>query len=108
MYRHELADPARGGGAGVGGGLHRRDIAPHDGGDVTGADLLPTDKGDFRGLDHRVGRFDHRDQPLGFNHPERLTHSGLLQDDSRRPPPILPLPQALDGVLDERGEFAVC
>ena len=83
VHRHELADAARRGGAGVGRGLHGRDVAAHDGGHVAGADLLPADQRDLGGLDHGVGRLDHRDQPFGFDHPERLTHSGLLQDDCR-------------------------
>ena len=72
--RDELADAARGGGAGVGRGFDGRDIAAHDGGHIAGADLFPADQRDLRGLDHGVGRFDHRDQPLRLDHSQRLTH----------------------------------
>ena len=78
VHRHELADAPRRRGAGVGRRLHRRDVAAHDRGHVAGADLLPADQRDLRRLDHRVGRLDHRDQALGFDHPERLTHYCLL------------------------------
>ena len=81
VHRHELADAARRGGAGVGRGLHRRDVAAHDGGHVAGADLLPADQRDLRRLDHGVGGLDHRDQALCFDHPERLTHCCLLHLD---------------------------
>jgi hypothetical protein len=47
-------------------------------GHVAGADLLPADQRDLRGLDHGVGRLDHRDQTLGLDHPERLTHRDSL------------------------------
>ena len=76
VHRHQLADAARRGGAGVGGRLHGRDVAAHDGGDVAGADLLPADQRDLRGLDHGVGRLDHGDQPLGLDHSQRLSHFG--------------------------------
>ena len=65
---HQLADAARRRGAGIGRGLDRRDVAAHDGGHVAGADFFPADQRDLRRLDHRVGRFDHRDQTLGFDH----------------------------------------
>ena len=72
--RDELAHPARRRSAGVGGRLHGRDVAAHDGGHVAGADLLPADERDLCRLDHRVGGLDHRDQTLRFDHPKRLTH----------------------------------
>src|SRR5262249_61675890 len=128
-------DPARRGGARVGGGLHGGDVAADDGGHVAGADLLPPDEGDLRGFHHRIGGLNHRDQPLGFDHPERLTHYRLLLLLSRgAPPPLadaLPatlesalragmaagaaqsrsgtlLTQSANSVLDERRQFAVC
>ena len=76
--RHELADAARRGGAGVGRGLDRGDVAAHDGGHVAGADLLPADERHLGGLDHGVRRFDHRDETLGLDHPECFTHLRLL------------------------------
>ena len=79
VHRDELADAARGRGARVGGRLDGRDVAAHDGGHIAGADLLPADQRDLRGLDHGVGRLDHRDQALGFDHPQRLTHHCLLR-----------------------------
>ena len=77
VHRDELADAARGGSARIGGGLHRGDIAAHDGGDVAGADLLPADQRNLRGLHHGVGRLNHRDEALGLDHPECFTHSRL-------------------------------
>ena len=64
----EAADATRGGGAGIGCGLHRTDITTHDRGDQSGIDLLPTDKHDVRSLDHRVGGFNHADQSARFDH----------------------------------------
>src|SRR5262245_36492714 len=77
VNRHELADAPRGGGAGIGCGLHGRDGAAGDGGHVPGANLIPADKRHFGGLHPGIRRFDHRDEPLGFDHPERFTHSNL-------------------------------
>ena len=120
VHRHELADAPRRRGAGVGRGFHGRDVAAHDRGHVAGADLLPADQRDLGGLHHRVGRLDHRDQALGFDHPERLTHCCLLTNrlqlltadrasvDGHRNPQPHALPQAADRVFDERGKFAVC
>ena len=44
VHRHELADAARGGGAGVGRGLDRADVAADHHGDVAGADVLLADQ----------------------------------------------------------------
>ena len=48
--------------------------AAHDGRDISGTNLFPADERDLRGLDHRVGRLDHRDQAFRFDHPECFTH----------------------------------
>src|SRR5215207_1925774 len=75
----EFADTARGGGAGVGGGLDGGDVAADDGRDEARADLLVADQRDVGGLHHRVGRLDHRHQPLRLNHAECfLRHYVLL------------------------------
>ena len=73
----QLADAARGGGAGVGRGLHGADVAADDRGDQAGIDLLPADEDDVRGLHHRVGRFDHADQAARFDHAERVAEQVL-------------------------------
>ena len=65
----------RGGRASVGRSLDGGDIASHDGRHIARADLLPTDQRDLGGLDHGVGRFDHRDQTLRLDHPECFAHS---------------------------------
>ena len=72
VHADELADAARGGGAGVGRGLHRADVAAHDRGHEAGVDFLPADEHDVRGLDHRVGGFDHADEPARLDHAERV------------------------------------
>ena len=89
VHRHELADARGRGGAGVGRRLHGRDVAAHDGRDVAGADLLPADQRDLGGLDHGVGRLDHGDQALGFDHSQRLSHSPS-PISSQRPASQLP------------------
>src|SRR4029079_630724 len=73
----ELADAARGGGAGVGGRLHRGDIAADDRGDQPGVHLLPADEDDVGRLDHRVRRFDHADQAARFDETERFARKVL-------------------------------
>ena len=45
-----------------------RDIAPHDGRDITGPDLFPPDQRDLRCFHHGIGGLDHRDESLGFDH----------------------------------------
>ena len=47
---HQLADASRSGRACVGGGLHGRDVAAHDGRHVARADLFPADERDLRRL----------------------------------------------------------
>src|SRR5688572_3210819 len=74
VYGDELPDAPRRGRAGVGRRLDRRDIAADDCRYVAGPDLLPADQRDLGGLDHRVGRLDHGNQPLGLDHSQRLTH----------------------------------
>ena len=111
VHRHELADPARGGGAGVGGRLHRGDVATHDGRHVARADLLPADQRHLGGLHHGVGRFDHRDQPLGLDHAECFTHFLILQLELQPRRPQFRCPRSLleiHRVLNERREFTVC
>ena len=56
-----------GGGAGIGGRFHRRDITAHDGGHQPGVDLLPSDERDVGGLHHGVGGFHHADEPACFD-----------------------------------------
>ena len=116
VHRDELADAARRRGTGIGRSLHGRDVAADDRGHVAGADFLPADQRDLRGLHHRVGRLDHRDQALRFNHPKRLTHYSLLYGLLRLIPALSPsafspaqtITVSYDRVFDESGEFAVC
>ena len=68
VHGNQFADPAGGGGAGVGGGLDGSDVAANDGGDVAGADLLPAHQRDLGSLYHGVRGFDHRHQAARFNH----------------------------------------
>src|SRR5688500_1089394 len=58
MDGHELADALGCCRAGIGGGLHRTDVAAHHDGHVPAADLLLPDQPDVGGLDHRVRCFD--------------------------------------------------
>ena len=102
MDRDQLADAARGGGAGVGRGLHRADVAAHQHGDVAGADVFLADQRDVGGLDHRVGGFDRADEAFGFDQPERFCHAVRTLPPFRRraqywlrgerPPPNSALP----------------
>ena len=78
MNADQFADAPRGRGAGVGGGLHRADVAAHDRGDEPGVDFLPADEHDVRGLDHRVGGFDHADQAARLDHAERVADFAFL------------------------------
>ena len=55
-------------------GLHRRDVAAHDGGHVAAAGLLVADELDLGGLHHRVGRLDHRGEPAGLDHSQCVCH----------------------------------
>jgi outer membrane receptor protein involved in Fe transport len=68
----QLADAASGGGAGIGGGFDRGDIAADDGGDEPGVDFLPADEHDVCGFAHGVGGLYHADQTTGFHHAERF------------------------------------
>src|SRR6188768_1377466 len=84
VHGHELTHATSRGSACIGGRLHGSDITAHDRGHITGADLLPADERHFGGFDHRVGRFDHRDQSLGLHHSQRLTHAASLSTQSLR------------------------
>jgi hypothetical protein len=72
VHRNQLADAPRGGGARVGRGLDRADVAAHEHGDVAGADVFLADEHDVGGLHHRVGRFDRADQAPRFHHPKSI------------------------------------
>ena len=74
VHRHQLADAPRRGGAGIRRRLDGGDVAAHDRGHVAGADLFPPDQRHLGSLHHGVGRFNHRDQALGFDHAECFTH----------------------------------
>ena len=63
----ELADAARGGGAGVGGGLDGADVAADHDGDVAGADVFLADQDDVGGLDHGIGGLDRADETMRFD-----------------------------------------
>jgi hypothetical protein len=76
--RYQLADTARRGRPGIGRRLHGRDVTADNRRHIAGANLLPADQRHLRGLDHRVGRFDHRDEAFGLDHAERLTHGSCL------------------------------
>ena len=49
------------------------DVAANEGRDQAGIHLLPAHEHDVRGLEHRVGRFDHADQPPRLDHAQRVT-----------------------------------
>ena len=68
--RDELANPASGGGARVGGRLDSADVATHQDGDVTGPDVFLGNQHDVCRLHHRVCCLDRSDQSTRFNHPE--------------------------------------
>jgi len=74
----ELADAPGGRGTRIGRCLDRSHIASDDRGHEAGVDLLPADEDDIRRLDHRVGRFDHADQPARLDHSERVAHFTLF------------------------------
>jgi len=95
VYANQLADPARSGGAGVGGGLHRADIAPDDRGHETRIHFLPADEHHIRGLQHGVGGLDHPDKAAGLDHSERVPDIHFLVGHGRILP-SLPLPQGRD------------
>src|SRR5580765_1179095 len=67
-----LSDLGRGGGAGVGGGLHARDVAAEERGHVTAPDFFPAGEGDVGGLERGVGGLEQRTEPLGFDHADCL------------------------------------
>ena len=60
--RDQLADAARGGGPGIGGGLDGADVAADHDGDVAGADVFLADQDDVGRLHHRVGGLDRPDE----------------------------------------------
>ena len=70
MDRHELSDPSRRRGTGIGCSLHGAHIASNHDGDETCANILLPHEYDVGSLDHGVGRFDRADQALCFDHPE--------------------------------------
>ena len=74
----QLADAAGGGRSGIGRGLHRTHVAANERRDQAGIDLLPAHEHDVRGLEHRVGRFDHADQPARLDHAERVADVCLV------------------------------
>ena len=79
VHRDGLADPAGGGGSGVGGRLDGPHVAPHVHGDVSRADVLPADEEHVGGLDHGVGGLDGPDETLGLHHAQRFHgHRALL------------------------------
>ena len=72
LHADDLAEPTAGGGARVGCGLHRGDVAGHKRSDQPAAHLVPADELDVRGLQHRVGGLDQDHKALGLNHPQRF------------------------------------
>src|SRR5262249_11154307 len=70
----DLPDPPGACLAGVDRGLHGRHVAPDDRGDVAAARLLVPDELDLGGLDHGVGRLDHRRERARFNHSQCIGH----------------------------------
>jgi hypothetical protein len=54
--------------AGIDRASYRCDLAPYDCGDQTCVDFLVSNQLDVGSLDHRVSRFNHRDQASAFNH----------------------------------------
>src|ERR671910_477098 len=68
VHANQLADAAGGGGARVGGCLHRPDVPANNRGHETGVDLLPAHEDDIRRLEHRVSGFDHPHESAGFDH----------------------------------------
>src|SRR5438552_2802717 len=72
MDADQFAYASGGGGAGIGGGFDGADIASHDGGHEASVDFLPADEHDVRRLAHRVGGFNHPDEPASLDHAERV------------------------------------
>src|SRR5436309_10580332 len=95
MDRHELADAARGCGAGVGRRLHRADIAPNEDGDIARADILFADQHDVGGLHHRVGCLDRPDEPLRLDHSQRFLGHSCSQSIASRTLPDFPFRRAM-------------
>jgi len=89
MDGDELAHAPRGGGAGVGSGLHGADITTHEHGDVAGTDIFLPDEDDVGGFDHRIRRFDGSDEAFGFHHAERICCHVRTLPELRS---IIPLP----------------
>ena len=77
MNADELSDTARRGGACVGRGFHRGNVAADDGGDETRIDFLPPDENDVSGLDHRIDGFDHPYEAPRLDQAERFADFGL-------------------------------
>jgi hypothetical protein len=79
VNRNQLADAARGRGAGIGGGLHGADVAAHEHGDVARANVLLGHERDVGRLHHRVGGLDRPDETSGFDEAQCVTsHARLL------------------------------
>src|SRR5215831_15363467 len=70
MNADQLADPAGGGGPCIGCRLDCGHVAANYRCDKAGSNLFVADQRDIGGLDHRVGRLDHRDQSFGLDHSE--------------------------------------
>ena len=110
VHRHQLADPARRGGAGVGRGLDGRHVAPHDRGDVARADLLPADESvTLAALTIASAASIIATRPLVSTSP----NASPMVSSARigRPPPargVRRLAQTVDGVFDDGRQLAVC
>jgi hypothetical protein len=74
MRRDYFADSLAGGGACIDSTADSSYITTNDSCDQTGIDLFPADKTNIRGLHHRIGGFDHRNQPTAFHHSECFRH----------------------------------
>lgn len=83
MHADELAHATGRGGSGIGRGLHRAHVSANDGRHQAGVNLLPSDEDDIGGLAHRVGGFDHADEPACLDHPECITVRVRSHTDSR-------------------------
>jgi len=73
MDADQLADAARRSRSRIGRRFYRTHVAANEGRNQAGIHLLPAHEHDVRGLEHRVGRFDHADQPPRLDHAQRVT-----------------------------------
>src|SRR5215831_9697095 len=67
VHRNQLADAFCAARSGLGGGLYRRDVASHDGSDVSTADLFVPNELDLGRLHHGVRCLHHPDEPFGLD-----------------------------------------